>query len=556
VTNRANKRITYMFDAVGQPKYIVEPEGGRFTTVYDAAGRISQLINPQSERSTWTHDVADRVTIQRLANGARASYSYDDADQTKRLANIKSDGTTISSFDYRYDAAGNRDRLIESSGVRVTWTYDNTYQLTREQRGGANSYDTTYVYDAAAGNRTLKIDGGVRTTSAYNATNEIRYLHDSSGRTTFMFDANGNQRVEIAPAGARTTNTWGYENRLTKVELPTGVRNTMAYDPDGLRVKLEDSTGTKKFLWDQQNYLLETDGADLTQVVYTQEPSVYGNLISQRRAGSTKYHHFDALGSTTELTDSAQAVTDSYLYRAFGELLAASGTTVNPFRYVGRLGYYRDADLADYYVRARTYRPTLARWFSRDPLLTRPRVAWYGYAQNRPILLVDMTGRAAQKGDLSKCCCPLDEKTDLPKKCDSFDPLPKGKGCNYGKNICFAVMDLDCKVRCWSIDCICKAYGDSDLEKCMRGCLQCIFDNNGGITPNDEQHRKCFRTCCEKLGDPPGCGLGGLFFYLFLGLRIEACIRRETPGGVPKGWPGITVPPAPVQCKDGKLILP
>ena len=36
----------------------------------------------------------------------------------------------------------------------TTWNYDTTYQLTRERRNGANSYDTTYSYDAA-GNRVI-----------------------------------------------------------------------------------------------------------------------------------------------------------------------------------------------------------------------------------------------------------------------------------------------------------------------------------------------------------------------------------------------------------------
>jgi len=55
---------------------------------------------------------------------------------------------------------------------------------------------------------------------------------------TFTFDASGNQQIENAPTG-RTTNTWDYENQLTRVDLPSGARVTMAYDADFLRVRKE-----------------------------------------------------------------------------------------------------------------------------------------------------------------------------------------------------------------------------------------------------------------------------------------------------------------------------
>jgi hypothetical protein len=34
---------------------------------------------------------------------------------------------------------------------------------------------------------------------------------------------------------------------------------------------------------------LETDGSNVTQVVYTLEPAGYGNLVSQRRGSTSSY---------------------------------------------------------------------------------------------------------------------------------------------------------------------------------------------------------------------------------------------------------------------------
>ena len=41
-----------------------------------------------------------------------------------RVVNAKSDGTTISSFDYTHEDVGNPTLLVEANGDRVTWAYD------------------------------------------------------------------------------------------------------------------------------------------------------------------------------------------------------------------------------------------------------------------------------------------------------------------------------------------------------------------------------------------------------------------------------------------------
>ena len=48
---------------------------------------------------------------------------------------------------------------------------------------------------------------------------------------------------------------------------------------------------------------------------------LYGNLISQRRSGTTSFYLFDGLGSTTQLANSTGSVTDSYLYDSWGNIL-------------------------------------------------------------------------------------------------------------------------------------------------------------------------------------------------------------------------------------------
>jgi RHS repeat-associated protein len=149
------------------------------------------------------------------------------------------------------------------------------------------------------------------------------------------------------------------------------------------------------YIWDVvgDNYLMETDGNGATTAVYTNEPDPFGKLISQRRNSATSYHHFDAQQSTRELTDADEAVTDTYTYKAFGETSASSGTTTNPFRYIGRPGYYYDRETADYYIRARAYSPATGQFISPDPLgFAVGDGNLYRYVCNNPINATDPTG--------------------------------------------------------------------------------------------------------------------------------------------------------------------
>lgn len=171
------------------------------------------------------------------------------------------------------------------------------------------------------------------------------------------------------------------------------ITNQYTYNGDGQRAQIVDSQGTKKPIWDVENILLETDGSDVTQVVYTQEPAGYGNLVSQRRDTTTSTYLFDALGSTRKLTNSAGAVTDSYEFRGYGQSRLSSGTTVNVFRWTGEPGYYYDTDRSAYHLRARPYSPTLARFLNPDPIgFQGSQWNLYEYVGSNPPNAVDSSG--------------------------------------------------------------------------------------------------------------------------------------------------------------------
>ncbi len=168
------------------------------------------------------------------------------------------------------------------------------------------------------------------------------------------------------------------------------------WNADNHRVARNVDGTVTTMLWDEENILLETDGADSTQVVYTLEPQVYGNVISERRLESglwvPKSYHFDALGSTRNLTDTNETVTDTWLFDAWGNIVSHTGTSSPPFLWIGEVQYYYDPETGLFTIRVRIYGPTISRWLSVDPLGFEDGRSLYLYAMNNPLSHIDPSG--------------------------------------------------------------------------------------------------------------------------------------------------------------------
>lgn len=102
---------------------------------------------------------------------------------------------------------------------------------------------------------------------------------------------------------------------------------------------------------------------------------------------------------------------------------------------MGRLGYCRQPDTSDYWVRARVMRPQIGRWVSRDP--KRLGVNWSTYVSNSPLSAGDPSGEVfckRMRRRVQKCKpgkywgCPPDKPPEPPgspsvvKPCRPSDP--------------------------------------------------------------------------------------------------------------------------------------
>jgi RHS repeat-associated protein len=204
---------------------------------------------------------------------------------------------------------------------------------------------------------------------------------------------------------------YDFENHLTERSEPQKhVR--IIYDGDGHRVRKIVSTPTNTvttyFLVDTLNLTgyaqvmeeLTTDTSNplLSTPQVTRVYSYGLDLIGQEQfvngSWQLSFHGYDGHGNVRFLTSDTGAVTDTYDYDAFGNLIAAIGTTPNAYLYCGE---QLDFDLGLYFLRARYMNPETGRFWTMDDFEGSPNdpltLHKYTYANCEPITGYDPSGR-------------------------------------------------------------------------------------------------------------------------------------------------------------------
>ncbi len=254
--------------------------------------------------------------------------------------------------------------------------YDRKHQLTKEtQRDDEDTdiYAWEWAYDLA-GNRTYQDFNGEKTYYTYDTCKQLTHEITDGVPTYYQHDGCGNQTAKQEGAGT-TYFQFDHENLMTRVDFPDGSHNYFSYDADGKRTSIGDSEGYRKLIYqgpDMLKLLQERDASNDPVAQYTMGLG----LESVRRGGegdldngTTSFFHYDALGSTQELTDSNENTTDTYRYNAWGQILVRTGTTTNPHTYVGKHRYYLTPDPLLYLLGLRYYDLSVGRFLSLDPAI-------------------------------------------------------------------------------------------------------------------------------------------------------------------------------------------
>lgn len=348
VTDPRGKVLKFAYDAAGNRTAITYPHNKVVGYGYDAAERLISVSDWLGKTHSYTLNAAGQVTQLALGNGTQETRTYDAASRLQSLVNTGPGNTTISSHTLQMDPNGN---IVEAAT-----------QLPLLPSFGAGT--KTMAYDLA--NRLQSVDGQAVT-------------HDSAGRLT-----------------AIGTDGYAYDSRdlLTTITGPNAGTNT--YNGAGQRVARTAGATTTRYVIDPSagnmfSVLQETDASDNLLRSYIHG---YGLLMQISAADAPRYYHYDPTGHTLALTDQAGATTDKYAYTPYGET-TASGTTTNPFRFVGKFGVMDEAN-GLHFMRARFYRAAEGRFLSLDTVernhSSAKRLHLYQYADLSPSRFVDPTG--------------------------------------------------------------------------------------------------------------------------------------------------------------------
>ena len=364
---------------------------------WDDQNRLSTVVDnnlPGQNTTTYSYDNASNVATVKIPNGLTSTFTYDALNRLTELST-----PPVADYKYTLGLTGNRTNATEQSGRTLQWSYDNIYRLTGEtiagdpSNNGADNGSATYTLDPV-GNRTSAtstLSGIDPIAGSYNPNDQL---------STESYDANGNV---IATGGM--SYTYDSENHMLTAS-GNGKVVTMIYDAFGNRVaKTVNGVTTQYLVEDDVNptgypQVVEELVGPIGSGVVTRQYTYGLQRISENQVINNtwiaSFYGYDGGGSVRNLTNSAAAITDSYEYDAYGNLVNSTGTTPNAYMYRGEAF---DSDLGLYYLRARWMNPLTGRFMSRDPedgIPADPKTMHkYAYANGDPVDEADPSGRSA-----------------------------------------------------------------------------------------------------------------------------------------------------------------
>jgi RHS repeat-associated protein len=374
--------VGYTWDADGRNATLSYPGGTVVSRTYTARGQVETISEgAPPPLVSYTYNPVGTRASKSLENGTVTTYSYDVAHQVTALGHFHG-STPLQTRGYQYNSVGNRTAMQVDGGTWDVYGFDAVDQITSAKYQASSSSGVTpqrtvsYTWDPV-GNRQQVNDytasGSTNTTVVYATANSINQYPAINGHQV-THDANGNltaARLQNASTGPVAALGYDSSNRLLSVQ--NGSDNvTSTYDTRN-RVTSRTINGiTTLFLWDDWNLIEERDMAGNQLRRYVHGAAVDEILIMVDASGA-KYHHHDALGSVTALTDSSGAILETYKYDVFGTAsvydssftLHPSSLFGNRFLYTGR-EWIAEASLYDY--RNRVFSPVIGRFMQTDPI--------------------------------------------------------------------------------------------------------------------------------------------------------------------------------------------
>ena len=359
---------------------------------YDHGGRLISVADEAGEIVGYRHTPGGKVKEIRHRNGVRTAYEYDTEGNIIRLLTETRDGGTICDLRYEYDLNGNRTAksgtmLLPghpggvSEQIRdIHYRYDRMDRLTAEVRDGE---ETSYIYDLC-GNRLEKRKGGRTERYRYNGKNQLVRRVAGGDAWDYTYDLQGNLVREVGPKGERQY-LYDTENRQIRVLSGGKEIQEARYDGKGMRAGLTVNGKKSTFLYADQRLYAEFDetGVDISRYIWGD------GLVGLGYQGELHGLHQDEQLNTGWITGEEGVPENTYEYDAFGVILGSHGKVQGRLLYGGQ---QYDAEVKQYYLRARYYNPVIGRFMQEDTYRG-DGLNLYAYCANNPVMYYDPSGR-------------------------------------------------------------------------------------------------------------------------------------------------------------------
>ncbi len=428
----ATQWVDRTYDATGAPVDVTWDDGTTWRNVYDGRGMLDQLrwYEPGIGYRTlvdYTRSVAGQPRLRSSYYDQRRSWTYDvlgriDVDHVYRA----STGATLADRGYTYDDFG---LLLGVSGTVDGRLADADYEYDRRGRVTSAHVSTAYAaafnYSAAGNVRSAIVTGSMDTptrnvTYQYgardpHAVDRLNNAGNGTALATLTYDMAGNLITRQVPAGTWQL-TWDGDDQLREAVGPTGTETYYYNGPDRLLAIQPD--GVVKF-WFGESETHFVNGSAMRRYHHLTAGEPIARIENR---SSIELQYADTLENLSLTVSSSGAVTSSFLYGAFGEQVAATGTLNHRRQFNGKES---DAATGLHFYGYRSYDPLLLRWISADPLYrVSPDMAWsepqranlYTFSMNNPLLYRDPDGRDTCKDGV----CIGEAETDMGGEIGDF----------------------------------------------------------------------------------------------------------------------------------------
>jgi|GEM_PF-1336769 len=332
-TTRPLTEESYQYDQVGHRTAVTNGRGYTTLYQYDNDGDLTKVERPgpagQIQVVKYAYDALNRRTGVTDPNGNVTRFEHDPAGRLIAQTDPEGGRTT-----YAYDPHGNVLSVTDANGVAVFYGYDSLNRRNHQQDLLGNHWYSQYN---RLGQLAGQIDAnGHKTQYEYDCLGRLISVTDPASKTTrYEYDAVGNLTQTTDAAGKVTgRKTYDASSRLIRKEDGIGYAYEYTYDQAGQPVsETAPNGGTKTFVHDNQNHLIEIHYPDSSKVVYSYDGN--GNLTSMTDPTGTTTYAYDELDRLTSSTDSF-GKTVGYGYDLIGNRTSVTypGDSQNPERTV------------------------------------------------------------------------------------------------------------------------------------------------------------------------------------------------------------------------------